>query len=59
MSGTDLTNAFMYATRFEGTDLSTVKGLTQTQIDVACGDAKTRLPAGLKHPSAWPCAGSE
>jgi uncharacterized protein YjbI with pentapeptide repeats len=55
MSGADLTQAFMYATRFEATDLSGVKGLTQAQLDVACGDAKTKLPAGLKRPAAWPC----
>ena len=55
MNGTDMTNAFTYATRFEGTDLSTVKGLTQAQVDVACGDAKTRLPSALKRPGGWPC----
>jgi hypothetical protein len=32
------------------------QGPTQAQIDVACGDEKTRLPAGLKRPSVWPCA---
>jgi hypothetical protein len=25
-----------------------VKGLTQAQLNVACGDAKTKLPPGLK-----------
>ena len=30
------------------TDLRKVKGLTQKQLDAACGDAKTRLPPGLK-----------
>jgi hypothetical protein len=56
MAGVDLTQAFLFATRFEGTDLSAVKGLTQAQLEVACGDARTRLPAGLKRPSSWPCA---
>ncbi|MGH9576778.1 MAG: pentapeptide repeat-containing protein, partial [Terriglobales bacterium] len=56
MNGTDLTNAFMYSARFEGTDLSAVKGLTQAQLDVACGDAKTKLPAALKRPASWPCS---
>jgi len=32
-----------------------VKGLTQAQVDVACGDAKTRLPSALKRPGGWPC----
>jgi uncharacterized protein YjbI with pentapeptide repeats len=56
MAGTDLTQAFLFAARFEGTDLSGVKGLTQSQLDVACGDAKTKIPSGLKRPSSWPCA---
>jgi uncharacterized protein YjbI with pentapeptide repeats len=56
LSGADLSQAFVFATRFEDTDLSTVKGLTQAQVEVACGNAKTQLPAGLKRPSSWPCA---
>ena len=48
-------SAFMYLTRIEGLDLSAAQGLEQGQIDLACGDAKTKLPAGLKAPSGWPC----
>jgi uncharacterized protein YjbI with pentapeptide repeats len=48
MNGADLTGAKTSITSFLGTDLTQVKGLTQAQLDVACGNAKTRLPAGLK-----------
>ena len=48
MNGADLTGAKTSITSFLGTDLRKVKGLTQAQMDAACGDARTRLPAGLK-----------
>jgi hypothetical protein len=48
LDGADLTGASTHITSFLGTDLSHVKGLTQAQLDAACGDAKTRAPAGLK-----------
>jgi uncharacterized protein YjbI with pentapeptide repeats len=48
MDGADLTGAKTSITSFLGTDLSKTKGLTQAQIDVACGDDKTKLPPGLK-----------
>jgi hypothetical protein len=48
MDGADLTGAKLDITSFLGTDLSKTKGLTQAQIDVSCGDDKTKLPAGLK-----------
>ena len=47
--------AFMYLTRIEGVDLSSAQGLEQTQIELACGDASTKLPSGLKAPAGWPC----
>ncbi|MDR3527858.1 MAG: pentapeptide repeat-containing protein [Rhizomicrobium sp.] len=43
----DLTGAILVITSIKGTDFSRAKGLTQAQLDGACGDAKTRLPAGL------------
>jgi len=43
----DLTGAILTITSIKGTDFSRAKGLTQAQLDSACGDAKTRLPAGL------------
>jgi uncharacterized protein YjbI with pentapeptide repeats len=50
-----LDRAFMLLTRIEGLDLSRATGLDQSQIDMACGDAKTRLPEGLAAPASWPC----
>ncbi|CUX20999.1 pentapeptide repeat-containing protein [Agrobacterium fabrum] len=51
----DFTSAFLLLTRIEGVDLSTATGLDQKQIDIACGDAKTKLPNGLTAPASWPC----
>lgn len=51
----DLTGAFLFLTRLEGLDLSQSKGLQQWQIDQACGDASTKLPAGLQAPANWSC----
>jgi uncharacterized protein YjbI with pentapeptide repeats len=48
MDGADLTGAGTSITSFLGTDLTKVKGLTQKQLNVACGDATTKLPPGLK-----------
>lgn len=48
LDGADLTGARMDITSIKGTDLSHAKGLTQAQLDQACGDAATKLPAGLK-----------
>ena len=59
LAGADMTGAYTYLTRFEAADLSAVKGLTQQQLDVACGDAETKLPDGLAAPSGWPCAQEE
>ena len=52
----DFDRAFLFLTRIEGLDLSAAKGLEQAQIDIACGDDKTKLPPGLTTPSDWPCA---
>jgi uncharacterized protein YjbI with pentapeptide repeats len=48
MDGADLTGAKTSITSFLGTDLRRVKGLTQKQLDVACGDAATKVPPGLR-----------
>src|SRR5471032_867511 len=48
MDGADLTGAKTSITSFLGTDLTHVKGLTQAQLNVACSDAATKLPPGLK-----------
>ena len=48
LDGADFTGAKTSITSFLGTDLRRVRGLTQAQLDVACGDSKTLLPPGLK-----------
>ncbi|HEX3430563.1 MAG TPA: pentapeptide repeat-containing protein [Rhizomicrobium sp.] len=48
LDGADLSRARLTITSIKGADLRRAKGLVQEQIDQACGDAKTRLPAGLR-----------
>jgi len=50
--GTYFGNAFMTRANLSGANLSgaeleTVRGLIQSQLNAACGDDSTRLPAGL------------
>jgi len=47
LDGADLTAAHMTITSIKGTDLTRAKGLTQAQLDAACGDAQTKVPQGL------------
>lgn len=44
-------NAKLRNTNFSGSDLSTATGLTQAQLNEACGDADTKLPKGLMVPA--------
>ena len=55
LAGTTFTRTFLYYSRFEGVDLSEVKGLTQEQLNQTCGDDATKLPPGLTVPARWPC----
>jgi uncharacterized protein YjbI with pentapeptide repeats len=55
LAGAKFNNARFFQTRIEGVDLSGATGLHQRQVDAACGNAKTKLPSGLKHPASWPC----
>ena len=55
---TDLTNtklegAILNSAILANTDLRSVRGLTQGQVDSAIGNHKTKLPDPLKHPKAW------
>jgi uncharacterized protein YjbI with pentapeptide repeats len=64
LRGVKLDGADMTRTRFamaiiEGVDLSTVKGLKDRQLSRACGNAETKLPAGIKMPETWPCKSIE
>lgn len=47
LADADFTGANLSITSFKGTDLTHAKGLTQKQLDQACGDADTKAPAGL------------
>jgi uncharacterized protein YjbI with pentapeptide repeats len=47
LRGVDLTGAFLYGTILYRTKLIDAKGLTQEQLDTACGNETTRLPPGL------------
>lgn len=53
--GLDFSRAFLFLTRIEGLDLSSSTGLEQEQVDLACGNAETKLPPGFTVPSSWPC----
>jgi uncharacterized protein YjbI with pentapeptide repeats len=48
LDGADFTGAKLTITLIKGTDLTHVKGLTQSQLDAACGDAETKAPAGMQ-----------
>lgn len=50
----NLEGAVLKGARFEGADLAYAVGLTQAQLDEACGDAATRLPQGLAMPACPP-----
>ena len=43
----DFAGAEMRRTDIRGVDLSSARGLTQSQIARACGDGSTRLPRGM------------
>jgi len=47
LCGANLHDASLAQAALEGADLSGASGLTQAQLNRACGDARTRLPDGL------------
>lgn len=51
LDGANFTNARMPGAQLYGTDLSKAIGITQDQIDKACGDASTKLPPGIRVPA--------
>ncbi|MDE2182465.1 MAG: pentapeptide repeat-containing protein [Alphaproteobacteria bacterium] len=50
LAGADFTGADLTATSLKGTDLTLTRGLSQRQLDKACGDADTKAPRGLSVP---------
>ena len=48
--GARFTRANLTGANLSGSDFSSATGLTQAQLDTACGDADTRLPSGLTVP---------
>ena len=48
LSRADFTGATLKNANIEGANLSTAYGLTQSQIELACADSKTKLPRGLQ-----------
>jgi uncharacterized protein YjbI with pentapeptide repeats len=57
-AGADFTAANFAHANIAITDLSQARGLTQAQIDQACGGPSTRLPAGLVAKSCRPGVGN-
>ncbi|OYX34709.1 MAG: hypothetical protein B7Y99_04945 [Caulobacterales bacterium 32-69-10] len=52
LQGANFAGARMAGTNFSGAEMDRAVGLTQGQLNGACGDASTRLPRGL---SLRPC----
>jgi uncharacterized protein YjbI with pentapeptide repeats len=48
--GARFNRANLAGANLSGSDFSTARGLTQSQLDQACGDAETLLPPGLSVP---------
>lgn len=48
----DFTGARLDGANLSGAEMETARGLTQAQLNTACGDASTLLPPGLRIP---PC----
>ena len=59
LKNTRMNHAVLIDTGLDGSDLSSVLGVTQEQIDRACIDDRTKLPGTLRRPSMRPneCSG--
>jgi uncharacterized protein YjbI with pentapeptide repeats len=58
LSLADLTGADLRGADLRGADLSATLFLTQSQLEAARGDTRTRLPSSLTHPASWSAAAS-
>lgn len=47
LGGVNFTGANLKNANLSGAEAATAKGLTQSQLNTACGDASTQLPAGF------------
>ncbi|HSQ51958.1 MAG TPA: pentapeptide repeat-containing protein [Nitrospiraceae bacterium] len=54
LTGAQLDKADLRRAILHGANLASVSGLTQAQLDTACVDEQTKLPAELNRPA--PCA---
>ncbi len=50
LQGADFSGARLDGTNFSGAEMAHARGLTRRQLGVACGDASTTLPSGLRLP---------
>lgn len=48
LEGANFRGAILTGTNFSGAEMDRAVGLTQAQLNAACGDATTRLPRGLR-----------
>jgi uncharacterized protein YjbI with pentapeptide repeats len=51
LSGADFRGANLQGTNFSGAEMRGAVGLSQAQLDRACGDGATQLPRGLRIPA--------
>jgi len=51
LEGADFSGARLDGANFSGAQMRSATGLTQRQLDRACGDAETRLPGSLRIPA--------
>jgi uncharacterized protein YjbI with pentapeptide repeats len=51
LEGANLRGAILQGVNFSGAEMDQAAGLTQGQLDRACGDETTKLPRGLRIPT--------
>jgi Pentapeptide repeats (8 copies) len=56
VAGAQLVVANLSGAQLAGANLRQAQALTQPQLDVSLGDARTQLPAGLERPANWPAS---
>lgn len=51
LQGANFSGATLSGTNFSGAEMDRARGLTQRQLNAACGDSTTQLPRGLSVPA--------